>query len=106
MNDINVRPEGLRTTSASVRTTSGQLAPKAGHWLDASFAAQAPYTGWESAGALNDAANAWQTHIASVVQQLQTYADQIDQSANAYDAVNQEATRRFNQALSDLNAGS
>jgi uncharacterized protein YukE len=103
MNDIVLNPDGVRSASASVRTNSDRLAPAVGHWLDASYPAASAYAGWESAGALHDAADAWQTHISAVVQQLQTYADQIDQSANAYVDVNREAARRFQQALADLN---
>ncbi|MCC9307971.1 hypothetical protein LN042_12860 [Kitasatospora sp. RB6PN24] len=104
MADIQVHPPTLRQASGALQTTAAQTAAAPGHWLDASFTAAGDLSGWESGAALNDCAQGWQAHIVSVTQQLQTYADQLHASADSYDAVNQEAARRFQQALADLNA--
>ncbi|MFF7634139.1 WXG100 family type VII secretion target [Kitasatospora sp. NPDC008050] len=104
MNDIQVHPDTLRAAATSVEGTADRTAPALGHWLDASFRAAGGLTGWESGGALNDCTQGWQAHISAVLQQLQSYADQLRTSANSYDAVDQEAARRFRQAVADLNA--
>ncbi|MEV4611187.1 type VII secretion target [Kitasatospora sp. NPDC049258] len=105
MHDIHVRTAGLHSASEAVRTSSTQLGGRTGHWLDGSLTAAAAHGEWWSGPALRECADAWQTHMTSVVQQLHTYADQLRDSAHSYDAAEQEAARRLDQASRDLNAG-
>lgn len=105
MPDIHIRTDALRQSATGLRTVAGSVGPSSGHWLDDSYAAALSHGGWESAGALSGCAQAWQDHMDAVVQQLHTYADQLDGSAGSYDAADAEATRRLQQALTDLNAG-
>ncbi|WP_377271315.1 type VII secretion target [Peterkaempfera sp. SMS 1(5)a] len=105
MPDIQIRPGALRESATGLRTVAGGFGPKAGHWLDDSYGAAASHGGWESAGAVAACAQAWQDHMNAVVQQLHTYADQLNDSADSYDSADAEATRRLQQALTDLNAG-
>jgi uncharacterized protein YukE len=104
MNDIHVRTDALRQSANGLQDAAEQVGPASGHWLDASFTAAATLAGWESGSALKDCADAWQTHMKSVVDQLHTYAEQLRDSAHSYDAADQEATRRLGAALTDLNA--
>ncbi|MDH6139260.1 uncharacterized protein YukE [Kitasatospora sp. GP30] len=104
MNDISVHPGTLRTSADGLQTTAGQVGPAAGHWLDASATAAASMAGWQSGPALKDCADNWQTHIKSIVDQLHTYAGQLRDSAQSYDAAEQEANRRITEALTDLNS--
>ncbi|MFF4651431.1 type VII secretion target [Streptomyces sp. NPDC001380] len=105
MPDIHIRPDTLRQSATGLRTVAGGVGPRAGHWLDASFAAALSHGGWESAGALSGCAAAWQDHMKQVVRQLHDHADRLDYSAGSYESADAEATRRLRQALTDLNAG-
>ncbi len=105
MFDIHIRPEGLHRASGALSTTSAHLGQRSGHWLDGSLSAAAAYPHWEAGPALRECAQAWQAHMASVVQQVQTYAEQLRDSAHSYDAANEEAGRRFDLAAADLDAG-
>jgi hypothetical protein len=103
--DIHIRTDALRQSATGLRTVAGSVGPKAGHWLDDSYAAALSHGGWESAGAVSACAQAWQDHMNTVVQQLHGYADQLDASAGSYDAADAETSRRLQQALTDLDAG-
>ncbi|MFE0462049.1 hypothetical protein ACFW1A_22655 [Kitasatospora sp. NPDC058965] len=104
MNDIQIHPDGVRGSARAVRDTADQTGPAAGHWLDSSLAVAGAEPTWQCAGALTRCTNAWQSHLDQIVAQLHTCADQLQQSADSYDAANAEAGRRFQQALADLNA--
>ncbi|GAA2748318.1 type VII secretion target [Kitasatospora cinereorecta] len=105
MNDIHIRTAGLHTAAEAVRGSSSQLGTKSGHWLDGSLTAAAKHPGFASGPALRDCADAWQTHMTSVVGQLHTYADQLRDSAHSYDSAEQESVRRLDLASRDLNGG-
>ena len=102
MFDIRIRPERLHAVSGALSTTSAHVGEKAGYRLDGSLSAAAAYPDWAAGPALQGCAQAWQTPMASVVQQLQTYAEQLRDSAHSYDAANEEAVRRFDPASCDL----
>ncbi|WP_327070236.1 type VII secretion target [Kitasatospora sp. NBC_01302] len=104
MNDISVHPATLRSSANGVQGATGQVGAASGHWLDASSTAAAALTGWQSGSTLKGCTDAWQTHIASIVDQLNVYAGQLSDSAQSYDAAEQEAHRRIAAALTDLNA--
>ncbi|WP_371479902.1 hypothetical protein [Kitasatospora sp. NBC_00315] len=105
MFDIRIRPDGLHQASGALGATSAHVGERSGHWLDGSLIAAGAYPEWAAGPALQECAQAWQTHMTSVVQQLQTYSEQLRDSAHSYDAANEEAGRRFDQAARDLNAG-
>ena len=104
MSGIHVRTAAVRGSAGALRGVAGGVGQRSGHWLDASFGAALSHGGWESAGALSGCAQAWQRHMETVVKQLHAYADQLDDSADSYDAADAEATRRLQQALTELNA--
>jgi hypothetical protein len=104
MHDIQIHPGGVRTTAAAVGTIAGQASPAAGHWLDDSHTVARAQPAWQSASALATCTDNWQTHLSGIVSQLQAYSSQLDQSAACYDAADTEAARRFQLALTDLNA--
>ncbi|MFF1874883.1 type VII secretion target [Streptomyces sp. CB03911] len=102
MNDIHVHTGTLRQVADGLGGAATLVGPAAGHWLDQSYPAASTLAGWESGSALKDCADAWQTHMKSVVAQLHTYAEQLRDSAHNYDAADEEANRRFGAALADL----
>jgi uncharacterized protein YukE len=104
MNDIRIHPDGVRGSAKAVQDTADQTGPAAGHWLDTSLTVAQAEPAWQSAGALTRCTNAWQSRLDQIVGQLHTCADQLNQSADSYDAANTAAAHRFQQALTDLNA--
>ncbi|RPE28491.1 type VII secretion target [Kitasatospora cineracea] len=105
MFDIHIRTAGLRTAADTFQGTSHQLNARTGHWLDDSLTAASAHSGFASGPALRECADAWQTHMSAVAQQLNTYADQLRQSSHSYETAEQESVRRLNLAVSDLNRG-
>ncbi|MFE9421807.1 hypothetical protein ACFYNO_02460 [Kitasatospora sp. NPDC006697] len=104
MTDIQIHPDGVRTTASAVSVIGHRAAPAADHLLDDSLAVAKAQPAWQSAAALSTCAGNWQTHLNGIVSQLHTYAAQLNQSADSYDAANAEAASRFQRALNDLNA--
>ncbi|WP_033213657.1 type VII secretion target [Kitasatospora phosalacinea] len=105
MFDIHIRPAGLHTAADAVGGASTRLDARTGHWLDDSLTAAAAHSGFASGPALRECADAWQTHMRAVAQQLDTYADQLRQSSHSYDTAEQESVRRLDLALGDLGGG-
>ncbi|MDH6115958.1 type VII secretion target [Kitasatospora sp. GAS204B] len=104
MNDIQVHPDGVRGTARAVRAISDQASPTADHLLDDSLTVAQAQPAWQSSSALTTCATNWQARLNDIVGQLRAYSDQLNQSANSYDAADAEAGRRFQQAVADLNA--
>ncbi|BAJ31622.1 MULTISPECIES: type VII secretion target [Kitasatospora] len=105
MFDVHIRTAGLRSAADAIGGTSGRLGSRTGHWLDDSLTVAAAHPGFASGPALRECAEAWQTHMSAVAQQLGVYADQLRQSSHSYDTAEQESVRRLNLAVADLGGG-
>ncbi|MFI8259589.1 type VII secretion target [Streptomyces sp. NPDC085665] len=63
--------------------------------LDSSDTAADAHHGWASAGALKRCATAWEDHMVDLGRQMNTMADNLHTTANAYDTTDAQAHDAF-----------
>ncbi|MEV4744228.1 type VII secretion target [Streptomyces sp. NPDC049555] len=103
--NINVGTTYVRQGAGGTRTAAETALENLGHSLDSSDTAADGHHGWTSAAALKQCATAWENHMVDLAKQMNTMAENLHSSANAYDATDlqaKDAISRLHHALSDF----
>ncbi|MFI1180667.1 type VII secretion target [Streptomyces sp. NPDC020799] len=103
--DMDVNAHYVRQGGRGTRSAAEQALEYLRKSLDSSDTAADGHHGWASAGALKRCATAWENHMVDLAKQMNTMAENLHSSANAYDTTDKQtrdAMNRIQHSLADF----
>ncbi|GLV96863.1 hypothetical protein Slala05_04950 [Streptomyces lavendulae subsp. lavendulae] len=103
--DVDIKTYYVRQSAGGASAAAEKALENLRKSLDSSDTAAAGHHGWDSAGALKRCATAWEDHMVDLGKQMNTMADNLHTTANAYDTTDaqaQDAFARLRNGLADF----
>ncbi|MBB4894674.1 hypothetical protein FHS39_003732 [Streptomyces olivoverticillatus] len=103
--DINIKTDQVRQGAGGTESAAHTALENLRRSLDSSDTAADGHHGWTAAAALKQCATAWEDHMVDLAKQMNTMAENLHSSANAYDATDlqeKDAISRIRHGLSEF----
>ncbi|MFJ6720919.1 MULTISPECIES: type VII secretion target [unclassified Streptomyces] len=100
--DVDIKTHYVRQSAGGARTIAEGALENLRRSLDSSDTAADGHHGWSSASALKGCATAWEDHMVDLGKQMNTMADNLHTTANAYDTTDAQAKDAFSRLRSGL----
>lgn len=95
--DIDIKTQYVRQSAGGTNEAAAKALENLRRSLDSSDTAADGHHGWASAAALKRCATAWEDHMVDLGKQMDTMADNLHTTANAYDTTDAQAKDAFNR---------
>ncbi|WP_405527393.1 type VII secretion target [Streptomyces avidinii] len=93
--DVDIKAYYVRQSAGGASSAAEKALENLRKSLDSSDTAAGGHHGWASAGALKRCATAWEDHMVDLGKQMNTMADNLHTTANAYDNTDAQAKDAF-----------
>lgn len=93
--DVDIKTYSVRQSAGGARSAAEKVLENLRKSLDSSDMAVGGHHGRASAGALKRCATAWEDHMVDLGKQMDTMADNLHTTANAYDTTDAQAKDAF-----------
>ncbi|MFD8413760.1 type VII secretion target [Streptomyces sp. NPDC059650] len=100
--DIDIKTYYVRKSAGGAESAAAKALENLRKSLDSSDTAADGHYGWASAAALKRCATAWEDHMVDLGKQMNTMADNLHTTANAYDTTDAQAKDAFSRLRSGL----
>ncbi|MCZ1008615.1 WXG100 family type VII secretion target [Streptomyces lydicus] len=102
MGDIRVDTAKVRGTGDDMKALSSDTQRRLSHVLDSSQEVYYDAMFWKSGNAVMSCRNAWQDHMVDLAKRMGELGQRLQDSADGYDAADQEAVARLRAGMKDL----
>ncbi|MCL7495680.1 type VII secretion target [Streptomyces sp. MCA2] len=102
MGDIRVDTAKVRSTGDDMKALSSDTQRRLSHVLDSSQDVYFDSMFWKSGNAVMSCRTAWQDHMIELVKKMGELGQRLQDSADGYDAADQEAVARLRAGMKDL----
>ncbi|MFE7781398.1 WXG100 family type VII secretion target [Streptomyces nigrescens] len=102
MGDIRVDTAKVRTTGDDMKALSSDTQRRLSHSLDSSQDVYFDAMFWKSGNAVESCRTAWQDHMIELAKKMGELGQRLQDSADGYDAADQEAVARLRAGMQDL----
>ncbi|WP_406478223.1 WXG100 family type VII secretion target [Streptomyces platensis] len=102
MGDIRVDTAKVRSTGDDMKALSSDTQRRLSHVLDSSQDVYFDAMFWKSGNAVQSCHTAWQNHMIELAKKMGELGQRLQDSADGYDAADQEAVARLRAGMKDL----
>ncbi|MFC5246104.1 WXG100 family type VII secretion target [Streptomyces nigrescens] len=102
MGDIRVDTAKVRSTGDDMKALSSDTQRRLSHSLDSSQDVYFDAMFWKSGNAVESCRTAWQDHMIELAKKMGELGQRLQDSADSYDAADQEAVARLRAGMQDL----
>ncbi|MFG2529327.1 WXG100 family type VII secretion target [Streptomyces sp. NPDC048516] len=102
MGDIRVDTAKVRSTGDDMKALSSDTQRRLSHVLDSSQEVYYDAMFWKSGNAVMSCRTAWQDHMVDLAKRMGDLGQRLQDSADGYDAADQEAVARLRAGMKDL----
>ncbi|MEU8780731.1 type VII secretion target [Streptomyces sp. NPDC048637] len=102
MGDIRVDTAKVRSTGDDMKALSSDTQRRLSHSLDSSQDVYFDAMFWKSGNAVESCRTAWQDHMIELAKRMGELGQRLQDSADGYDAADQEAVARLRAGVKDL----
>ncbi|MGY5131438.1 type VII secretion target [Streptomyces nigrescens] len=102
MGDIRVDTAKVRSTGDDMKALSSDTQRRLSHSLDSSQDVYFDAMFWKSGNAVESCRTVWQDHMIELAKKMGELGQRLQDSADGYDAADQEAVARLRAGMQDL----
>ncbi|MEU5212543.1 type VII secretion target [Streptomyces sp. NPDC020742] len=102
MGDIRVDTAKVRNTGEDMKALSRDTQRRLGHALDDTHEVFYEHMYWECGDTLEACRQTWQDHMIQLARKMGDLGQRLQDSADGYDAADQEAVARLRAGMQDL----
>ncbi|WP_157880050.1 type VII secretion target [Streptomyces natalensis] len=100
--DIRVDTAKVRSTGDDMQALSSDTQRRLSHVLDSSWEVYYDALLWKSGNAVTSCRTAWEDHMVELAKKMGELGQKLQDSADGYDAADQEAVSRLRAGMQDL----
>ncbi|MEU7177603.1 MULTISPECIES: hypothetical protein [Streptomyces] len=105
MGDIRLDTTKVRNTGEDMKALSNDTQRRLGHTLDTTYDVYRDHMFWQCGSSLLACRDAWQGHMIELARQMGDLGQRLQDSADGYDAADQDAVARLRAGMKDLGSG-